>query len=414
MNPELSIIKLFLNYSNWDKYSGYLTSSDFPEELKSLYRVLDVFHKEQNESKSDIQLLDLANLFFSSKPKDTEYYKGVFDNLDKYTPNETTVVELIKSLRKGNLLRKLSIESYNAAEGKKTTEDVTSLLKELEGLNSLTNSTDDEITFVSENLEELVNATIAKPGLRWRLDSLNRNLGSLRKGDFGFIFARPETGKTTFLASEASYMAEQLTEESGPIIWFNNEEQGDKVKLRTYQSSLGLSTTQLFANKIANNNIYAEKTKGKIKILDSASISKQMVEAVCRKYKPSLIIFDQIDKIKGFDSDREDLRLGAIYIWARELAKEYCPVIAVCQADGSGEGQRWLTMANVSNAKTSKQAEADWILGIGRSNDSGWEHIRFLHLSKNKLMGDDDSDVSMRHGKWETLIVPEIARYKDL
>ena len=64
-----------------------------------------------------------------------------------------------------------------------------------------------------------------------------------------------------------------------------------------------------------------------------------------------------LDKIKGFNSDRDDLKLGFIYQWARELAKQYCPVIGVSQADGTGEGKKWLTMDNVSGAKTSKQAK---------------------------------------------------------
>jgi hypothetical protein len=126
------------------------------------------------------------------------------------------------------------------------------------------------------------------------------------------------------------------------------------------------------------------------------------------------LIFDQIDKIVGFDNDREDLKLGSIYQWGRELAKEYCPVIAVCQADGSGEGVRWLTMSNVANAKTAKQAEADWILGIGKVNDPGYDNLRFLHLSKNKLMGDADTIPDQRHGRREVLIEPGIARYKDI
>jgi replicative DNA helicase len=73
----------------------------------------------------------------------------------------------------------------------------------------------------------------------WRLKSLNTALGSLRMGDFGFVFARPETGKTTFLASEVTFMAEQT---EGNILWFNNEEQGGKVKSRCYQATLGLTT----------------------------------------------------------------------------------------------------------------------------------------------------------------------------
>jgi hypothetical protein len=71
-------------------------------------------------------------------------------------------------------------------------------------------------------------------------------------------------------------------------------------------------------------------------------------------------------------------------------------------------------MANVANAKTAKQAEADWILGIGRIHDVGYDTIRYLHASKNKLVGDADSDPSIRHGRQEVIIEADIARYKDL
>lgn len=241
-------------------------------------------------------------------------------------------------------------------------------------------------------------------------------LGSLRGGDFGFIFARPETGKTTFLASETTFMAEQLSEEDGPILWLNNEEKGSKVKIRCYQASLGATLAAINSNPSAAKNAYLKKTKGKHMIYNpKGAIHKATVEKLCRRYKPSLIIFDQIDKIVGFEADREDLKLGAMYQWARDLAKEFdCPIIGVCQADGSGENQKWLNMNNVSSAKTSKQAEADWILGVGKIHDAGYENLRFFNASKNKLSGDEDTDPALRHGKKECIIRADIARYEDL
>jgi replicative DNA helicase len=246
--------------------------------------------------------------------------------------------------------------------------------------------------------------------------ALNRIFGSLRAGDFGFIFARPETGKTTFLASETTYMASQLEESDGPIIWFNNEEQNEKVKIRCYQAALGATLAQINANPQAAREAYLKATKGKHLLYNSKSaITKDVVERVVKTYKPKLIVVDQIDKIQGFKAEREDLLMGSIYQWFRDLAKsEQHATIAVCQADGSGEGQKWLTMANVANAKTAKQAEADWILGIGKVNDSGFERLRYLHASKNKLAGDEDTDFNLRHGKLEVLISPAIARYEDL
>ena len=159
---------------------------------------------------------------------------------------------------------------------------------------------------------------------------------------------------------------------------------------------------------------FTEGMDGNFLLVYQTQISQKFVECVCAKFKPSLIVFDQIDKIQSAANDREDLRLGSIYQWARELAKEYAPVIGVSQADGTGEGQKWLTMANVANAKTSKQAEADWILGIGKVNDPGYDAIRYLHASKNKLMGDEDSDPTLRHGRKEVIIDAHLARYRDI
>jgi len=410
--PELSIIKLFLHYPTWEEYKDKLPVSALPKDAQPVYSVLYNYHSS-NENKTSLSTSDLANLLFASSAKDKDYYSGVLEQLDKLEVSEDTTLKLIQSILAHKKLKEISLAAYDVTEGKLEPEKMKQLLEDY-----LKQTEEQEkgetFDFISDDLEELAHDTIKKPGLRWRLSALNQMLGSLRKGDFGFIFARPETGKTTFLASETTYMSEQLDDESGPIIWFNNEEQGNKVKLRCYQASLGLNMTQLFSNLAGNRDAYMAKTKGKHKIFDAGIIHKSTVEQVCKQYKPSLVIFDQIDKITGFNNDREDLRLGQIYQWARELAKEYCPVVAVCQADGTGEGQKWLTMANVANAKTSKQAEADWIVGIGKIADAGYENLRFLHASKNKLMGDEDTIPDMRHGRKEVLINATVARYEDI
>jgi len=230
----------------------------------------------------------------------------------------------------------------------------------------------------------------------------------------GAVAVCGNTGKTSFLASEVTFMAQQLTKESGPILWFNNEQEGKQVKIRMYQATLGADLPTLMSNRESNQQKYLDLTNGKLLLVDRAEIHRRYVEQLCKELKPSLIIFDQIDKIKGFAADREDLRLGAIYIWARELAKQYCPTIGVCQADGTAEGVKWLTMDHVSNAKTSKAAEADFIIGIGCVHDPVFEFVRFINISKNKLQGDEDSDPKLRHGRFECLIRPDIARYEDI
>lgn len=377
-------------------------------ELKNIYSALGQFMAKYGR---DTNVDELEVFFLSVNPgmddKGKAHYHAIFENLKTIAVEDSVVRDLLDSLAQRQRLVALAVAAYEASEGRNDVQNVTSLLSEVQRPVGEDSS---GVSFVTDDLEELHARTVSTPGLRWRLKSLNQSLGSLRKGDFGFVFARPETGKTTFLASECTHMASQA---DGPVLWFNNEEQGEKVMLRCYQAALGSTLEQLFSSIGKATVKFREITRGNLKLVDQAVLNKREVEAICAGSNPALIVFDQIDKISGFAADRDDLVLGAVYQWARELAKTYCPVIGVCQADGTAEGVKWLTMAHVANAKTSKQAEADWILGIGRSNDPGYEDVRHFNVSKNKLVGDGDSIPEMRHGRWDVLIEPMSARYRD-
>ena len=405
IRPELLLLKYLLDYELYSKYRSYIKDIE-EKELQTLYSILDKLMTKQ----TSITFEEYSLYVLTNAPFQKDILQNLLDTLQKTQVEGTFLIEILEQYRERSIAHQVALAAINVTNGKQSLAQVKSLLDEAP--DDIEDA--DDFPFVDDNLENLHENHVKKRGLRWRLRTLNRVLGSLRIGNFGFIFARPETGKTTFLASESSFMAEQLAEDDGPILWFNNEEDGKTVQLRVIQASLGCDLQTLFSNLAANKEKYNTLTKNKIKIIDSAVVSKQDVEKYCKKFHPSLIIFDQLDKVKGFDKDaRDDLRLGYIYQWARELAKTYCPVIAVCQADGSGEGKKWLTMENVANAKTAKQAEADWILGIGCSHQDGFEYIRHLHASKNKLPGDEDSDPLLRHGKVDCIIEPIIARYKD-
>lgn len=420
MVPEISILKHILSYEQWSKVRDQLAIEDFPRELQSIYSVVCTFHSGNTDC-VDLSISDLHNLVFSHPVKDKEYTQQILENIEKCDASASTTVQLINALRRTRTLKKISLLSYEIAEGRSKPDSQSEfnfLLQSLENDSDIGEmSTETSQDFVSDDLQLLLDDATHKPGLNWRLLTLNQMLGPLRKGDFGFIFARPETGKTTFLASEVTHMAEQLKDEDGPILWFNNEGPTDRIVKRCYQASLGIDLTTMYSDPKRWKEEYYKNTNNKLKFIGAdktGPISKAKVEALCKKYKPSLVIIDQQDKITGFENDREDLKLGSNYQWARELSVMYCPWIAVTQADGSGEGVRWLTMANVANAKTSKQAEAEWMLGIGKVNDPGYDNLRFLHASKNKLDGGPLSIPDQRHGRREVLIEPNVARYKDI
>ena len=408
-NLELVLLRLLLYNNNYIRYNhliDYTYIKDYSIELYYIYKSLEELHNVKQDS---VSLDELEVFFYTKYPNSNDKYKLLFEQLRELDISSAVVEATLDELNRKKLAMTLSEKAFAYTQGRASLEDLSGIMDTI--YKPVIAEEADE--FVSTDLEALVNDSVMSTGLRWRLQCLNKSLGSLRKGDYGAIFARPETGKTTFLASETSYMLDQLPDDR-PLLWLNNEEQGNKVMLRICQAYFGVRMDQLVASIGRYKAEFMSRVGHKIKLVDSAAIDRGLVEELLEKYTPGLVVFDQMDKVKGFKADRDDLLYGAIYQWGRELAKQYCPIISVCQADGTAEGVKWLYMNHMALAKTSKQAECDWILGIGKAHTDGGYNARYLNISKNKLAGDSDSNSDLRHGRFDVLIRPDIARYEDI
>ena len=411
---EELILKLFIEERNvLTKYFKYVKINYIKNNYSNIYKLFIITNKYYNKYKDKYsitkeELITEYNINYYLQDSERQEIDTLVDRILGLTiENKESLIELLSEHRRRALAGDIAKLALDVEEGTANTSDLIDKFSDFEHQEI----EDDEAESVNMDLEDLYESQVQSPGLRWRLDWLNKSLGSLRKGDFGFVFARPETGKTTFLASEMTHM---ITQTEGDIIWFNNEEQGKKVGVRCYQALLGLTTKQLFDDVKCNASKYKDLTQNRIKIYDfEDSSSTGRIEQILKESNPSLIIFDQIDKIKGFKADRHDLQLKALYQWARELAKTYAPVIAVSQAGGTAEDKLWLTMDDVDSSKTAKQGEADWILGIGKQTDNT-SNVRYLNISKNKLLGDSDTLPDLRHGNAQVLMQPDVARYKGM
>ena len=409
---EELIIKLFMTERTaYDRFYKHLNLSYIKTNFVGLYKLFIVIHSyyeksdKTSMSKSDLELAYHSNYLLEDSERNE--LSDLLDRILDLKLTEQNVYAYLNAHKQRCIAGELAKLALDVEDGTAKVEELLNKFNELEHEDTVT----EEATPVNMNLHEIYESQIQTPGLRWRLDWLNKSLGSLRKGDFGFIFARPETGKTTFLASEMTHMVSQT---DGDILWFNNEEQGKKVAVRCFQALFGLTNKELFDGKENNANKYKEQVGNRIKIYDyEDSSSTSRIESIIKNTNPALIIFDQIDKVRGFKSDRYDLELKKLYQWAREMAKLYAPVIAVSQAGGTGEGKVWLTMDDVDSSKTAKQGEADWILGIGKEQDNT-SNMRYLNISKNKLLGDEDTLPDLRHGNQQVMIKPNIARYEEL
>jgi replicative DNA helicase len=252
--------------------------------------------------------------------------------------------------------------------------------------------------------------SVAGPGLDWRMPELMLAAGPVRQGDLIVFAKRPDAGGTTFLSDQTTYMAEQIPDDR-TILWCNNEEQGDKVRRRIVQAGIGWTNEEMAHDLKGALEEYAATVGDldKIVVFDRARMHTKDVERLCRTYNPALIIFDQLHKMKGFDGEAEHERQTLLFNWAREMAKEWAPVIAVHQLGNEAENTKYVGMGALYGAKTGPQGEADLIITMGRTIDGG--NTRYFYTPKNKLL--TPGDPSKRNFRWENTIITDRARFSS-
>jgi replicative DNA helicase len=326
--------------------------------------------------------------------------------------------EVIKTLIELDYLAQIMEECEKVKEGSSDLEHVhilaTNALKDVERYIEK-----DEL-FVSADLSSIADR-ISSSGYEWRLDALNRSLGPLRTGNFVIVAARVEVGKTTFLASEVSYIAQQLPKDQ-PVVWVNNEEESSVVFFRIVQAALGIESKEMIADSKAAMAAYTALmggNKNKIRVTKDTNHVRDL-ETLFREVNPGLIIFDQLDKVGGFkEAEREDITLGKIYKWARELARTYGPVIAASQLSASAVDLKdppFIGMDALRGSKTDKPGEADAVITLGKYKEPKTpeeEMIRTINVPKNKLPGGGSKQMeSERHGQYLVTIDPIRARFE--
>jgi replicative DNA helicase len=262
---------------------------------------------------------------------------------------------------------------------------------------------------VLDAIEDMLKDQENDVGFHFHLPSLNASLKPLVPGDFMVVAARPDRGKTSWLAHMLTHMAPQIASVYGAerrsILWLNNEGPGKRIVYRLFQAALKATDEDLvaLANQPASPEFAHYKTKvreqyaaalggrpGAIKVFDIHDYGITDVEDLIRKNNPALIVADMIDNVR-WEGDaanggtRTDQLLESLYQRHRVFGVKYgCPVIATSQLSGDAEGVLYPTQAQLKDSKTGKQGAADIIMTLGASNDPSLENSRFVGTPKNK------------------------------
>lgn len=420
MNTELHLLKILSKHESFFRFKNIVKPHTLSKDARIIFECFEDYWKYCEDDK-DINWFEFATWFRLIKypiwkEEKLERFTLLFNQLENLQQIEhdqvkeiiETFISIDYSLRIVNVANKII-----DGEPDVTLEEVEEILDEYHRESK--RSTNSSMCLVTDNMEDLF-YNISEGGLEWRLEELNISIGPLRQSNFVLVSARPESGKTTLLASEASFMAQQSER---PVLWFNNEEDGKAVYARIIQATLGWDTRRLHQSPTTTMESYNKIFSGdreRIKVfdLDSAHNHYIFITKMIARYEPSLIIIDQLRKVRGFEkqSVTDINRLAHIYGWGRDIAKEFAPVITAHQARGDAEGIKWINRNQLEGSQTEIQGELDVQIMMGRSLERGEEDNRYLNIVKNKLPGGPRSDVTRRHGQWVVQIIPELARFK--
>lgn len=372
------------------------------------------FEKFPNHKKIDLQVF-LPRFKQWHGTMDEEVlatYIGILKNTIPDADDETKN-GIITDLYEADAAMKIAnlCDDYNSGELSTPLPDLISTVLDNYKLNIGAKASNWNDTDIGELLQEDLN----NEGINWRLKCLRESMRPLRGGDFGIIAGRPDKGKTTFLASEVTYMASQLAEDRN-ILWLNNEGLSGRIVKRIYQAALGVTITELVElNEQAKLKRMYEEAVGRldrIRVFDIHGMHIGQVEAIIEQNDAGVILYDMIDNIKGFGSDaRTDLMLEHMYQWARERSVKYDAVgLATSQISADGDGLQFPTLSMLKDSKTGKQGACDFQLMIGAVNDTNLQYSRYLSLPKNKLRRDG----GISDPQCEVQFKPTISRYEDV
>lgn len=410
---EISLIIFFLTRENFDKYFKYISKLNLERETKNFLNTLKDYYSEYKEI-DKVKVEDLLIYFSVKHPvlKKNAVYQEYLSRLGSIEINEGILKENLNNLLEKYFASEIIYQLTEVLDGTSgKLELVKEKIKEFEDNKFNLSDEADESIFVSSNLESLLDEEVRKAGLKWRLNCLNSDIGELRGGTLGHVFARVDTGKTSFLVSEVSNFASQLKDDE-VIVWFNNEEKGTRVQLRIYQAVLNCSKEQLQTYAEDAERTFEDRGGRRIKIYDSAIISIDDIVQVLQKFNVRMVVIDQGDKVK-FSGDKDMAtheRLKALYGKFRELAKEYgVDILAVGQASAAAENKKWLMLDHMDNSKTGKPGELDYAIGIGKSyedNNDNVDETRYIHVCKNKMKDG-------AHGRHRVFLTTATAIYSD-
>jgi replicative DNA helicase len=391
---NIALIKLMMNKDNYLNYRSYVKDDVLGQVQKDILASFGKYYDEFPEYES-VVLQQYSDWFYHAyKPDLDDDQRKLYTKVLNDTKNtDNSIIEKI-------------VIGFNAQLTKDKIEQVCEQGFDIDQVKFLCEQHQEVITKLQDKKEyfqfsedNLTKTSDRSKGLHWRLPCLNHCIGGVMPGDLIMVAAYVEIGKTTFMTSEISHMAQQMHE--GTILWLNNEEPDERISHKLIAATLARPVPAVQQNIKTALEHYEKRMHGdrhRVKIINIRDANIYQLEAMVKKHKPSMVVVDMADKVTFPKMSDELQRLAKLYGKYRSIGIKYeCGMIVTSHTvapnrdkDGNVLGSHYLTIDKISSNKTAKPGEADVIITLAK--DDAFPHQRFLHIAKNKVKEGDDKD----------------------
>jgi len=420
MVNDIDILSMLKNRDKYERFYPFVKENFLTREGEALGGSINKYFKE--DVLKSIPTLDWSkfSIWFFLKNTMMNHdmkanYKDIFSTLTSHvvdTVYEQSIVEMLTVKSYASNIGKLAM---SIADG--SSED---------GLDTIGELVDEGVTQIREldvtedphqahaTMDFLFNPNANNAQLlEFSLGGLRDACTGVRKGDFVILGAHPDSGKSTFLMSEAAHFLKQLPDDK-VILYLNNEQSSYQMLHRLLSAVLSVPDYEIELDPLKYTKKYKDLGGDRIILFDGCHTTK-FIEQRIQRYEGRIgaIMIDQLWKVRsgGNGKGNEFLQLASTFAWARELAKKHAPVITAHQCDGTSLNEQYPDMGSLYGSRVAMQGEADAIIMLGRDPTDLDPTLRYIGVPKNKLKA---KDPTARNNRFVVKIDHELVKFNQI
>lgn len=408
---DVQLIALLDTPDSYNRFAPYAKSYLVEKESGQIIKDLGTYYATHSGA-TPVDWNAFAVWFRTQHPKLTPdqqlMYGSILDNVGKQIKDETIVDRFI-NLDAAAKLKKCVEDVINNTDPNALDKVPDILTEHAEA--TLRRDVLDHM--VDMDLAHLLSKVVDGTGIMWGLESLNISVGQLHHSDFIMVGKRPDVGGTSFMIDQFTTFLPQMPPDANILI-VNNEEGGDKLGTRVYQTALGATTMELAADPDCFKEEWDRYRGGRrIDIIDKPGISIKEIERIVNRGNYFIVGINVVEKLNGYNKLDDINRRQKLAEWCRNLAKKNGVVMGIMQADASAEGEPYMNQSQLYGSKTGVQGEVDVLLMIGMDNSPGAEDKRYISVCKNKKPVTGRMVASCKRLKFECYFNHETGQYSE-